>query len=202
MKNFDLSKLIWSKCRVKILEKLILEYDAGNNEGFHMRWLARDLDEQINSIKRELDNLEELWVLKSKEDNKKKIFFINKNFFLLDEFKWLFIKTYDPFESVKKYFKIQTTLDFVLVNDSISDRNLGTNCIVDIFLIWEIDKIDFNNFLAKTFFNRKIKYAIITVEDFYKRLEFSDKLIYNILTQSWNTFLKDSLKVLDKFENK
>lgn len=200
MKNFDLSKLIWSKCRVKILEKFILEFDAGNNEWFHMRWLARDLDEQINSIKRELDNLEELWVLKSREDNKKKVFFINKNFFLLEEFKWLFIKTYNPFESVKKYFKAQDSLDFVLVNDSIADKNVGTNCIVDIFLIWEIDKIDFNNFLAKTFFNRKIKYAIITVDDFYKRLEFSDKLIYNILTQNWNTFLKDSLKVLEKFE--
>ncbi len=200
MKNFDLSKLIWSKCRVKILEKFILEFDAGNNEWFHMRWLARDLDEQINSIKRELDNLEELWVLKSREDNKKKVFFINKNFFLLEEFKWLFTKTYNPFESVKKYFKAQDSLDFVLVNDSIADKNAGTNCIVDIFLIWEIDKIDFNNFLAKTFFNRKIKYAIITVDDFYKRLEFSDKLIYNILTQNWNTFLKDSLKVLEKFE--
>lgn len=200
MKNFDLSKLIWSKCRVKILEKLILEYDAGNNEGFHMRLLARDLDEQINSIKRELDNLEDLWVLKSREDNKKKVFYINKNFFLLDEFKGLFIKTYDPFEAVKKYFKAQTTLDFVLVNESISNRDIWNNCIVDIFLIGEIDKIDFNNFLAKTFFNRKIKYAIITVDDFYKRLEFSDKLIYNILTQNWNTFLKDDLKVLEKFE--
>lgn len=200
MKNFDLSKLIWSKCRVKILEKLILEYDAGNNEGFHMRLLARDLDEQINSIKRELDNLEDLWVLKSRDDNKKKVFYINKNFFLLDEFKGLFIKTYDPFEAVKKYFKAQTTLDFVLVNESISNRDIWNNCIVDIFLIGEIDKIDFNNFLAKTFFNRKIKYAIITVDDFYKRLEFSDKLIYNILTQNWNTFLKDNLKVLEKFE--
>lgn len=199
MKNFDLSKLIWSKCRVKILEKLILEFDSGNNEGFHMRLLARDLDEQINSIKRELDNLEDLWVLKSREDNKKKVFYINKNFFLLDEFKWLFIKTYNPFEAVKKYFKLQNSLDFVLVNESISNRDIWNNCIVDIFLIGEIDKIDFNNFLAKTFFNRKIKYAIITVEDFYKRLEFSDKLIYNILTQNWNTFLKDDLKVLDKF---
>jgi hypothetical protein len=87
-----------------------------------------------------------------------------------------------------------------LVNESISNRDIWNNCIVDIFLIGEIDKIDFNNFLAKTFFNRKIKYAIITVDDFYKRLEFSDKLIYNILTQNWNTFLKDDLKVLEKFE--
>lgn len=201
MKNFDLSKLIWSKCRVKILEKLILEFDIWNNEWFHMRWLARDLDEQINSIKRELDNLEDLWILKSREENKKKIFYINKNFFLLQEFMWIFLKTYDPIESVKKYFKTQPTLDFILVNDSISTRLAWTsNCIVDIFLIWEIDKIDFNNFLAKTFFGRKIKYAIITVEDFYKRLEFNDKLIQNILTQDGNIFIKDSLKVLDKFK--
>lgn len=201
MKNFDLSKLIWSKCRVRILEKLILEFESGNNEWFHMRWLARDLDEQINSIKRELDNLEEIWVLKSKEENKKKIFFVNKNFFLLEEFKGLFIKTYNPFESVKKYFKTQDKLDLILVNDSISSRLAQTsNCIVDIFLIWEIDKIDFNNFLAKTFFNRKIKYAIITVDDFFKRLDYNDKLIYNILTQSGNNFLKDWLKVLDRFK--
>jgi hypothetical protein len=62
--------------------------------------------------------------LKSREDNKKKVFYINKNFFLLDEFKGLFIKTYDPFEAVKKYFKAQTTLDFVLVNESISNRDI------------------------------------------------------------------------------
>ena len=46
-----------------------------------------------------------------------------------------------------------------------------------------MDKINFNNFLAKTFFNKKIKYAIISKDDFHKRLEFNDKLIFNILRQ-------------------
>lgn len=161
-----------------------------------MRALSRDLEEQINSIKRELDSLEELHILKSREESKKKIFFLNKNFILLEEFKNIFLKTYNPYESIKKFFKEEATLELVLINEELSKRLIGnTNNIVDIFLIWEMNKIAFNEFLAKTFFNRKIKYAIITKEDFYKRLEYNDKLIFNILKQKGNLFLKDTLEI-------
>ena len=196
MKTFDLTKLFWSKTRTKLLEKFFLEYEAWNNEWFHMRWLSRDLEEQINSIKRELDSLEELHILKSKEESKKKIFYVNKNFILLDEFKSIFIKTYNPYEQIKKFFKQEELLELVIINEELSKRLIGnTNNIVDIFLIWEIDKIKFNDFLAKTFFNRKIKYAIITLEDFKKRLEYNDKLIFNIIKQSWNLFLLDNIGI-------
>jgi len=196
MKTFDLTKLFWSKTRTKLLEKFFLEYEAWNNEWFHMRWLSRDLEEQINSIKRELDSLEELHILKSKEESKKKIFYVNKNFILLDEFKSIFLKTYNPYEQIKKFFKQEELLELVIINEELSKRLIGnTNNIVDIFLIWEIDKIKFNDFLAKTFFNRKIKYAIITLEDFKKRLEYNDKLIFNIIKQSWNLFLLDNIGI-------
>ncbi len=196
MKNFDLTKLFWSKTRTKLLEKFFLEYESGNNDGFHMRALSRDLDEQINSIKRELDSLEELHILKSREESKKKFFFLNKNFILLEEFKSIFLKTYNPYENIKKFFKTQDFLELVIINEELAKRLVGnTNNIVDIFLIWEMDKIAFNEFLAKTFFNRKIKYAIITKDDFQKRLEYNDKLIFNIMKQKGNLFLKDTIWV-------
>lgn len=201
MKTFDLTKLFWSKTRVKLLEKFFLEYESWNTDWFHMRALSRDLDEQINSIKRELDSLEELHILKSKEEAKKKYFFLNKSFFLMEEFKNIFLKTYNPYNSLKTFFKSQDTLELVLVNEELSKRLIwNTNNIVDIFLIWEIDKILFNEFLAKTFFNRKIKYAIITVDDFRKRLEYDDKLIFNILKQKWNLFIKDNLEIQNYLE--
>ncbi|MGE4444204.1 MAG: hypothetical protein AB7E37_04395 [Candidatus Altimarinota bacterium] len=196
MKNLDLTKLFGSKTRTKLLEKFFLEYESGNNDGFHMRALSRDLDEQINSIKRELDSLEELNILKSREESKKKFFFLNKNFILLEEFKSIFLKTYNPYESIKKFFKTQDFLDLVIINEELAKRLVGnTNNIVDIFLIGEMDKIAFNEFLAKTFFNRKIKYAIITKDDFQKRLEYNDKLIFNIMKQKGNLFLKDNIGV-------
>jgi transcription elongation factor GreA-like protein len=53
--------------------------------------------------------------------------------------------------------------------------------------------------LSQIFYWRKIKYAIIPTEDFYRRLEFWDKLVKDILSEEWNIFLKDNLKIKEKF---
>lgn len=165
-----------------------------------MRGLSRDLEEQINSIKRELDSLEELWVLRSREELKKKIFFVNHNFYLLNEFKDIFKKSYDPTDRIKEYFKTKNTLELVIVNEDVKYKLTDTGkSILDIFLIWEIDKDDFNSFLAATFFNKKVKYAIISTSDFYNRLNYGDKLVHNIISQKGNMFLKDTLKIQEKF---
>jgi hypothetical protein len=199
MKNLDVSKIFWSKCRTKLLEKFFLEYESGNNKWFHMRALSRELNEQINSIKRELDNLTELWLLKHRNELKKKIFFINLNFILLDEFIWVFLKVYNPMIKVKEYFNHKMDLELIIVNDSIKFKLLKPGkSILDIFLIWDINKDEFNEFLASVFYGRKIKYAIISTEDFYHRLEFWDKLIKNILTEPGNIYLLDNLKIKQK----
>jgi len=199
MKEIDISKIFWSKCRTKLLEKLFLEYESWNNEWFHMRWLSRDLDEQINSIKRELDSLTELWVLKHKTELKKKIFFINSRFYLIDDFVSIFVKSYNPLDKIKEFFKNKNDLELIIINESVKKKLMNPwKSILDIFLIWEIDKTELWEFLAETFYGRKIKYAIISTEDFYNRLEFWDKLIKNILTETWNIYLKDSLKIKEK----
>lgn len=202
MKDLEVSKIFGSKCRAKILEKLFLEYESGNNEGFHMRALSRDLDEQINSIKRELDNLSELGLLKSKTELKKKIFFINPRFPLLAEFVNIFLITYNPIHKVKDYFKNKPDLELIIANEALKNKlTKSEKNILDIFLIGEIDKEDLSSFLNETFYGRKIKYAIISTEDFYRRLEFWDKLIKNILTEHGNIYLKDNMKIKEKLEN-
>lgn len=199
MKNIDLSKIFWSKCRTKIMEKFFLEFESWNDDWFHMRLLSRELDEQINSVKRELDNLTEMWLLKYKTENRKKLFFINKRFILIEEFKWIFLKSFNPLDLIKDFFKKQKDLSLIILNESLTSRLIeNSNNIVDIFLIWEINKIEFNDFLAKTFFNRKIKYAIISIEDFNNRIWYWDKLIKNILTQNWNIIYKDSIDAINK----
>jgi len=201
MREIDISKIFWSKCRTKLLEKFFLEYESGNNEWFHMRWLSRDLDEQINSIKRELDSLTELWILKNKTELKKKIFFVNTRFYLLDDFVSIFVKSYNPIEKIKEYFKNKADLELIIVNESVKTKLLNPGkSILDIFLIWETDKEELWAFLSEIFYGRKIKYAIISTEDFYNRLEFWDKLIKNILTENWNIYLKDNLKIKDKLD--
>ncbi len=199
MKNIDLSKIFGSKSRAKILEKFFLEYEWWNNNWFHMRGLSRELDEQINSIKRELDNLTELWVLKYRMDMKKKMFYLNENFDLLDDFIQIFLKSYDPIIKLKQYLKKQQLLELIIINKSVRTKLINpTKSLLDIFLIWEIDKSDFTKFINITFFGRKVKYAIITTPELFERLEYWDKLIKNILTESWNIFIRDNLKIKEK----
>jgi hypothetical protein len=69
---------------------------------------------------------------------------------------------------------------------------------LDIFLIWEINKEEFAEFINLAFYGRKVKYAIITTPELYERLEYWDKLIKNILTEPGNIFLKDNLKIKEK----
>lgn len=199
--KLDLSKILGSKSRAKVLEKLFLEYYAGKNEGFHMRGLARDLDEQINSIKRELDNLEDLGVLKSKTQLRKKIFFVNSSFPYLSEFQSIFLKNYDPLDAIKTFFKTQNLLEVVIVNESVKHKlTEDGKAILDIFMIWEIDRDLFSGFLQSIFFDKKIKFAIISAEDFFNRLSYGDKLIHNILREKGNIFIKDALRVKEKLD--
>lgn len=200
----DLTKLFGSRSRVKLLEKLIIEdVVSRSSTGFFIRELCRDTDEQINAVRRELMNLEALGILKSYEENKKKYYMMDRNCPFYHEFKEIFLKSYDVLEPIKGFFKWRKNLDLVTVSESLLDLRLETtNNIVDIFIIGELDKIEFNDFLEKTFFGKKVKYAIMSVEDFTNRLEYNDKLVLSILSQKWNIFLRDRLEIEASLEGK
>jgi hypothetical protein len=67
---------------------------------------------------------------------KKKMFFLNEKFILIDEFMGIFIKIYNPIDKIKDYFKKKTDLELVIINESIKYKLIksGKN-ILDIFLI-------------------------------------------------------------------
>jgi nucleoside diphosphate kinase len=50
-------------------------------------------------------NLEELKILRSKEENKKKFYFLNKSSTIFNEIVEIFTKNYDVLEELNKFFK-------------------------------------------------------------------------------------------------
>ncbi len=199
-----LSKLFGSNCRAKILEKFFIEHSVSSDmTGIFIRELCRDIDEQINSVRRELMNLEALGILRSREENKKKFYNINRSCPIYNELSDIFIKTYDPVEPLRIFFKGKRNLSLITIADSIKTiTNVKSNNIVDIFIIGELDKIEFNNFLEKNFFRRKVKYAVMSEDDFINRLEYDDKLVLSILSQKNISFLKDTLNIQEIIRKK
>ena len=128
----DLTKIFWSRSRVKLLEKFVIEdVVSRSTNGFFIRELCRDLDEQINAVRRELMNLENIGLLKSYEENKKKYYMLNKNSIIYPEISEMFLKAYDIVTPIKNFFKGRKTLELVTISEAILDfRNENTNNII------------------------------------------------------------------------
>ena len=110
--KFMLSKLFGSAARVKILKLFLLH----PSEKYYIRQLARDLSLQLNSVRRELDNLETFGILTSNliDINNK-----GEKLTSVEEFlsysKKVKNKNNDNNKSDKKYYQVNT--NFVLYEE-------------------------------------------------------------------------------------
>jgi hypothetical protein len=69
-------------------------------------------------------------------DLKKKMFYLNPKFELLDDFVNIFLKAYNPIPYLKDYFKKKELLELIIINKSVEQKlNKQTKSILDIFLI-------------------------------------------------------------------
>lgn len=128
---------------------------------------------------------------------------MNKNCVIFNELLDMFMKTYDPVGPIEDFFRGKKSVGLITVSGKIRDLlSEPSNQIVDIFIIGDVDRIEFNNFLERVFFGRKIKYAIMSEVDFLDRLEFNDKLVLSILSQKNTLFLKDKLGIQEIVETR
>ncbi|MEA1962820.1 MAG: hypothetical protein U9M94_01115 [Patescibacteria group bacterium] len=109
--KFMLSKLFGSTARVKILKLFLLH----PNEKYYIRQLARDLSLQLNSVRRELDNLETFGILTSNlidADNKNEELTSVEEFLTYSKTETRKEKKNNNNKSDKKYYQVNT--NFVL----------------------------------------------------------------------------------------
>ena len=74
MESEKISGIFGSKTRYKLIKLFILS----NDESFFVREITRIIDEQINSVRRELNNLSQIGLLLSKNKNNKLYYRVNK----------------------------------------------------------------------------------------------------------------------------
>lgn len=182
-----LKKIFGSGARVKLLRQFL----SNPKEEFFIRELTRILDEQINSLRRELENLENIGLLKAKERNRKKYYKINNHFILLPELTSIIRKT-DESNAVflKKLSKLGEIDLLVLTGQFIND----SECSIDLCIVGNIEKAELEIFIDKTFPSKKIKYGLMSKEDFLYRMTLKDRFVKEILNNKNNLILKNKLK--------
>ncbi|KKQ36346.1 MAG: Transcriptional regulator, partial [Candidatus Woesebacteria bacterium GW2011_GWA1_37_7] len=67
----DLGDIITSKVRIRVLELFF----SNSNEMYHVRGIVREIKEEINAVRRELERLEKAGILK-KEPRGNRLYYI------------------------------------------------------------------------------------------------------------------------------
>jgi DNA-binding transcriptional ArsR family regulator len=176
-----LQHIIPSKARRKIMELFFHNI----NESHYLRKIVRDVDEEVNAVKRELDILSEAKVL-HKEKRLNKIFYtLNRNYIYFDEFLRIYAKTmpiaakiYKNIPKIGKAKFIAMSTKFIkkisIKEDEIYLLFVGTIVVPEIVqIIAEVEKD----------FGREINYTVMTEEEFNFRKKNNDPFIWRFLKQ-------------------
>ena len=157
---------------------------------FFIREITRKLSEQINSVRRELDNLRKVGLLKTKSRNRKKYYYVNPEFELLEEFKMIFSKVENPQSEIQKAIAQFGKIDFLLF----AGQFVGAEGEVDMLVVGDIDKKELKKYLEEELAASKIKFTVLSRADFLYRLDCKDKFVLDLINKGEKTIAVNNLK--------
>ncbi len=182
-----IEQLFGSKTRVKLLRL----FYGNPNRSFYVREITRKIDEQINSVRRELSNLLNVGIITSDTTNNKLYYEVNQKY-----------EYYDPLLEIFGNVAASTTKTGK--NDNLTDRAqddelkaLGhvdlliytgiftreENTGVDVLIVGEVNKNAVDKYVAglEAEEGKEIRYAILKTDDFMYRRQIKDRFLTSVL---------------------
>ncbi len=173
-----LEHLFSSRTRVKLLKKFLLNPE----EKYYVRELTRDIDERINSVRRELTNLVDIGLLITFDQNQKKYYQVNTDFILFAELTSLIVKAQGLLEDkiVEKLKNIPNIKYCVLTGRFVHNDESKTDILIVGNNLNQKKITDVIKRLEKHF-DQEINYTVMTTQEFRQRSEMTDRFIYSIV---------------------
>lgn len=188
--EYVLKSLFSSMTRVKILRLYLLSPEGSE---FFVRELTRNLDEQINSIRRELENLEKIGMLTSRSRERKKYYRVNPKFPILSELKAIFQKAESVTLKILKKIERMGKLDILVLTGKFVESSGN----VDLVAIGDLDKKKLSDYLSRELSDEmktEIRYSVFSREDFLSRLEFKDSFSIDLLKNPKNLIMTNKIE--------
>lgn len=196
-----LEQLIGSKTRIKLLQ-LFFRF---SERTFFVRELSRLIDTQMNAVRRELANLQQLGIIKQVDASTAKIdevgterskyFKLNADFILFAEINALLLKSHELEEQklIADIKKRGGNVKFLLLAGIfVGVKGAPT----DLLIVGEIKAVQtaklIHNF--EKLVGRPICYTVMSIEEFSDRREIGDRFLYSLF-ESKNIIAIDDLGI-------
>ncbi|MBT6253626.1 winged helix-turn-helix transcriptional regulator [Candidatus Uhrbacteria bacterium] len=182
--GFGIEQLFGSKTRSRLLQLFLKQPD----EKYFVRELTRKIDAQLNSVRRELNNLVELGVVEvtgsdSKEEktDRKKYYQVNKHFTLFDELRSLFTKASILIQQdlVKSVIEGQPVQALILSGSFVGTTESET----DMLIVGSPEPKSLQERIVafETALGREINYTVMATDEYLYRKDISDRFLASIL---------------------
>ncbi len=174
-----LKRLFTSNTRIKLLTLFLLNPDGE----FFIRELTRKLDEQINSIRRELDNLKKMGLLKTKTKNRKKYYIVNKNFVVYNELRNIVLKALSEKDSIVKSLQQLGELELIVLSGLFVEKDSP----IDLLLVGKIDRNKLDRYFTQELETKHpVRFSLMSKEEYQYRRKCNDKFLDDILEDKNN----------------
>lgn len=183
--------LFGSKTRVKLLHLFL------NNPGkaFYVREITRLIDEQINSVRRELANMMSVGIVTSDSAENKLYYEVNQRYEYYVPLRTIFsdqkdistektTSTYSWHDKLRELPGVRiAVISGVLVKGSTSS--------IDVLVVGDINSARFKKIIkaAEAIESRELNYVTLSYDDFYYRLSVRDKFVTEIITGKYITLV-------------
>jgi len=194
--------LFGSKTRVKLLHLFL------NNPGraFYVREITRLIDEQINSVRRELANMLKVGIIKSDTSDNKLYYEVDQRYEHYVPLRAIFGDSDEAHQVVEA--SKPSTLDWQARLDELGSIRLaimggvfvnGSASKIDLLLVGNPAPAKLKTFI-KTLEKkegRELNYSVLPYDEFYYRLSIRDKFITELLS-SKHVLLRDEEQILTR----
>ena len=200
-----IEQLFGSKTRVKLLQL----FYSNPNRAFYVREITRKIDEQINSVRRELSNLLSIGIITSDATQNRLYYEVNQEYEHYKPLAAIFggVKIADapaPEKAAKKEkkaaeptpaapkadvseehpmakgFRSIGRVDLALLTGQFTRDNLAG---IDVLIVGDVNQTKADKFMSELeqSENKELRYTILPLDNYRYRLQINDRFISNVL---------------------
>lgn len=197
--------LFGSKTRVKLLHLFMNNPDRS----FYVREITRLIDEQINSVRRELANMMKVGIVVSDSADNKLYYAANQKYEHFDPFRQIFADAVPKKSPVNKAEGANWHDDLaklsglrLAVAAGVLVRGSASN--VDLLLVGSMTPARVSAFMKQVekAEGRELNYTVMSYDDFYYRLSVRDKFISEIINGACSVLVDTEQILSDQKESK
>lgn len=175
-----IEQLFGSKTRVKLLQL----FYSNPNRSFYVREITRNIDEQINSVRRELSNLLNVGIISSESTNNRLYYEVNKSFQFYEPLSQIFGSSGAVSDDINNEataaLKSLGNVELALYTGQFTrDERSG----VDFVVVGDINPTQLAKYVSdlEQKEGKSIRYAVMSKDEFVYRKQVNDRFLVTVL---------------------